>query len=101
MGCIKQQREDMMADNLSNETEEFIIHAYPMVKCDNPECKKGEFCRPTKSWGYKLYYKGKLLFFCSYSCMRKIEKLKEAEEENKKRKQPPKVDLRRRKRNAR
>lgn len=88
-----------MADNLSNETEEFIIHAYPMIKCDNPDCKKGEFCRPTKEWGYKLSYKGRVLSFCSYSCMRIIEKKKEAEESEKRKskKLPPKVDLRRRK----
>ena len=86
-------------DDNSPTTEHFIVQAFPMVKCDNPECKKGEFCRPTKSWGYKLYYKGNMLFFCSYSCMRKIEKLKEAEESEKRKskKLPPKVDLRRRK----
>ena len=36
-----------MPKKLSNETEEYIIHAYPMVKCDNPDCGK-EFCRPTR-----------------------------------------------------
>lgn len=87
-----------MADNKSNSTEEFIVQAFPMVKCDNPECKKGEFCRPTKEWGYKLYYKGRVLSFCSYPCMRKIEKQKEAEEAQRKRKAPFSVDLRKRRR---
>jgi hypothetical protein len=68
-----------MADNLSNEVKDFIIHAYPMVKCDNPDCGK-EFCRPTREWGYRIPYKSRTLTFCSYSCMRVIEKKKMAEE---------------------
>lgn len=88
----------MMADKIKNETEEFIVQAFPMVKCDNPECKNGQFCRPTREWGYKLYYKGRMLFFCSYSCMRVIEKKKEAEEAVKRNMKPPKVDLRKRRR---
>lgn len=83
-----------MADNLSNEAKDYIIHAYPMVKCDNPDCGK-EFCRPTREWGYKIYYKGRERKFCSYPCMRAIEKKKEAEEAAKRNKKPPKVDLRR------
>lgn len=87
-----------MADNLSSEAKDFIIHAYPMVKCDNPDCGK-EFCRPTREWGYRLPYKSRMLTFCSYPCMRAVEKKKEAEEAAKNRKRLQerykKVDLRR------
>lgn len=69
-----------MSEIKRSEAEEYIIHAYPMVKCDNPSCHK-EFCRPTRDWGYKLYYKGSMLKFCSYPCMRTMEKKKDAEEE--------------------
>ncbi len=84
-----------MIDN-SQTTEQLIVQAFPMIKCDNPECKKGKFCRPTKDWAYKLFYKGRRMYFCSYSCMRVIEKKKEAEEAVKRNKKPPKVDLRKR-----
>ena len=68
-----------MPEKLSGEARKFVIKAYPMIKCENPDCKK-EFCRPTGQWAYKLYYKGKIRTFCCYSCMRVIQKQKEAEE---------------------
>ncbi len=68
-----------MAKELSEAAKEFVRVSFPMVKCDNTACSK-EFCRPTADWGYQMYYKGRRLKFCSYPCMRVMERRKEAEE---------------------
>ena len=47
-----------------------------------PVCKKMFVCHYVSTWAYKKYSKTDYLVFCSYSCMREYDKVKEELKKN-------------------
>ena len=64
------------SDALSDVQKRELEKDYPIISCY--ECGK-RMLKPITKWAYKKSYKGLVRFFCSYTCMRKLEKRMEEE----------------------